>query len=631
MTTNPTTNPIAGRSGVRGLPPGAGEALAAALESRLRANRHQPDGGYAGDPEAPAAALWDNAGRDELLDALWDAGLLAVPGGAPRPPLYREPPGLPVREQIRDQVADALDPFLRKVALTESNGSAWVGEQSAQDLAGDATFAELVDALWDAGLLIFDYTDDRAHLRAGWAAMGAALHTLAAHEDLAPDLLARVPKSHVGYLLGQQALRQQLREAWGRIEAAKMLLATVRDRHDGDLGYLRTNLGVLQGLLAGRVHWSMSEPRDAGEPADASLYDEVRHRSARVAVDAERLFAAAGDAMLSQRSPAVGPTPDGARAVLATQHLFAHRAALYAWGVAALLGYIREQLDDEHANDAAAIVDMIGEHGDPPYVDDLPRPADDPDAHAELVASWMTARPARTGLHSVADAAARGEVDVEATVRPAGAAQLDQIAGRLTYPRPVLAQGDTARTGGIAAEMLALEELALDVWRRRDWAATTAALPGPLRELLADAADRAIDRYNAGVQAAGYSGMLKVDRWWTKSPAGPVERVLRFLGGPRHGDQHVEPLALLPTHGMPHTAPDGGVRWTFAQADAWPGEERYCPAGYDDRGRLLMVWRNATDEEIAEARAERDERDADRAQEIALDEAAAAAREDGTS
>lgn len=565
-----------------GLPPGAAEALAAALEPRLRANRYQPDGGYSGDPEAPAAALWDNAGVAELLDALWDSGLLAVPNGKPRPPLYREPPGLPIREQVRDQVADAIDPFLRKLALTSSNGSAWVGEQSARDLAGDATFPELVDALWDAGLLIFDNTDDRAHLRAGWAAMGAALKTLAQGENLAPDLLARVPKSHVVYLLGQQALRQQLRDAWGRIEAAKMLLATIRDRNDGDLGYLRTNLAVLQGLLAGRVHWSLGEPRDAGEAPSASLYDEVRHRAARVAVDSERLFAATGEAVIGR----AGRRPD---AVLHTQHLFAHRAALYAWGVAALLGYVREQLGDEPANDAAAIVDMIGENGDPPYVDDLPRAEAGPGEYAELVAGW---------------AAADGPPP----------------------PRPTREQWESA--GGIVGELQTLEDLALDVWRRHDWPATTAALPGPLRELLADAADRAIARYNAGARTAGYSGMRPVDRWWKKSPAGPVERVLRFLSGPQHGDLAVEPLALLPTHGMPHTGPDGGVRWTFAPADSWPGEERYCPDGYDDRGRLLMVWRHATDEEIAEARAARAERDEDRAAEIAMDEAAAAG-EDG--
>ena len=566
-----------------GLPPGAADALAAALEPRLRVHHDTPG--------LSPADLFEVAGKGELLDALWDAGMLAAPGGAPRPPLYREPAGLPAREEVRDHVADALEPLLRAAAREHAGaGDAWPQQASARDLVLDTGVDELVDALYLAGLLTFENVDDRAHLRSLWAAMGAALNSLAQGEDLTADLLARIPKSHVVYLLGQQTLRQQLRDAWGRIEGAKTLLATIRDRHDGDLGYLRTNLAVLQGLLAGRVHWSLTEPRDAGEPADGSPYDEVRHRAARIAVDSERLFAAAGDALIAGR---VGRHPD-ATATLTVHHLFALRAATYGWGVAALLGYVRDQCGAEAADDAAAIVDMImiGQHGDLPYVEDLPRPAVDPGGYAELLAGWAAA-------------------------------------GGPPSPRPTRTEWETA--GGVAVEMDTLEALALDLWRRGDWGAATAAITGPLRELLADAADRAIDRYNAGVQAAGYTGMRPVDRWWkTSGAAPPGERAVRFLAGPCHGDQRTEPLCVLPAHAMPHTAPDGTVRWTFAAADAWhESRERYIPGGYDDAGRLLMVWRRPTDLEVADAADRRADRDRDLAEEIALDEAAAAAGEDG--
>lgn len=79
-----------------GLPADVAEELTAVVASRLRANRVQPDGTYEGDPEAPDHALWDNAGRDELLGALWDAGLLAR---ASRPAvmvhLFAPPEGAP--------------------------------------------------------------------------------------------------------------------------------------------------------------------------------------------------------------------------------------------------------------------------------------------------------------------------------------------------------------------------------------------------------------------------------------------------------------------------------------------------------------------------------------------------------
>jgi hypothetical protein len=546
-----------------GLPPTSVKDLAAALEDRLRVHHDSS-------PALTAEDLLEVAGKREVLDALWESGLLTLPGGRPSPRLYREPSSLPTREQLAGEVAEALDPILRKAALANSNGSAWVGEQSPRDLCLEASFDDLVDAAWQAGLLTFNHTDDRAHLRAGWAAMGTALVILSRHEDLPADLLARVPKSHVGYLLGQQVLRQHAREAWARIEAAKVLAVLMRDV--GDVDYIRANLGVLHRLLTGEAPWDTTEPRDGSASADGSLYDAIRHRAVRVAVDAERLFAAIGQTMIDEGST-------GQR----TEHLFAQRTARYAWAVAVLLGFIRDSAGDDTALGAALLVDQVFRFGEVAYVDDVPVP--DPDPAASV------------------------------------------LAGTDDDPARLFAAKETLTAGSLGAR---LPGLALDLWRRSDWRPATAALPEPLRELLADAADRAIVEYNGEVQADGYSGMRPVDRWW-RTDQTRTERVCRFLGGPRHGYQTTEPAGIVPQHCRPRQdGPVYGTGFTWADAASWPGEERYAPEGYDDRCRLLMVWRPATPEEIADAEARREDRDRDRAEEIVLDEAAAAAAgEDG--
>jgi hypothetical protein len=111
------------------LPPGAVETLAAVVGPLLRAHpdrlrRPRP---WPGD-EPSDRALWDTAGRAEILDALWNAGLLTIPGGAPLD-------GIPAGQvdQLRrvraawDQLAIArvcLDDLVRAGALSPDDPTA---------------------------------------------------------------------------------------------------------------------------------------------------------------------------------------------------------------------------------------------------------------------------------------------------------------------------------------------------------------------------------------------------------------------------------------------------------------------------------------------------------------------------
>jgi len=562
-----------------GLPPGAAEALAAALGPRLRANRHLPEHKDRGGQEATDQALLDTAGGRELLDALWDSGMLAVPGGPPRPPLYREPPAIDNRDQRSELVADRLAPILRAEARREHPDATWVDEHSARDLVVDAGFDLVVDALWRAGLLTFEHGDDRAHLRASWAAMGGAIDALAKGRTLTADMLARVPQSHVTYLLGQQHLRKITRDAWSRLEAAKTLLGMIRDGAavGGDLAYVRTNLAVLHGMLAGEVSWNLTQPRDDMATADAedqSMYAEVRYRAARAAVDAEGLFAAVGETMM-QAGAAVDP-------FVATQHLFAHRAAVYAWATAGLLRFVRDHIGEAEADVAAELVDQLGQNGEAGYVEDLPRDTDTDGGYADLLAAW-TGAPGR--------------------------------------PRPQRAAG-----GDAGALLAALDNAALEMWRRGDWKAGTAALTPALRELLADAADRKVATFNANARRAGHTGMNPADRWWRTDGAGPVlpepwgdltvgpqpedpgDMVYLFSGGPRTGTSAARPIM---TSRYLHCRTSGDAPMLiWAPADSWPGEPRYVPEGFDDRGRLVMQWRLATDQEVAAVGQRQRDRDA---------------------
>jgi hypothetical protein len=168
-----------------------------------------------------------------------------------------------------------------------------------------------------------------------------------------------------------------------------------------------------------------------------------------------------------------------------------------------------------------------------------------------------------------------------------------------------------------------VERAALELWMRGQWTLSTGLLPAHVRDQLADAADAVISSANETHQRASTPLEPLVDRWW----AGRTARVYLFAGGPISGHVRTEPVAFLPAHCMatisddPWHKPQETPLLVWAPADAWAGL-RYAPDCALGPDVTMMVWREATTAEISLARARRAERDADRAHEIALDEAA---------
>ncbi|WP_431935840.1 hypothetical protein [Micromonospora sp. RP3T] len=71
-----------------------------------------------------------------------------------------------------------------------------------------------------------------------------------------------------------------------------------------------------------------------------------------------------------------------------------------------------------------------------------------------------------------------------------------------------------------AAEVRRVDDAAFAMWRRGSWDEMLPALVPELRQVLADAADRAVARINAtSYHPQGYSGMVPVDRPWQTLPA----------------------------------------------------------------------------------------------------------------
>lgn len=97
-----------------------------------------------------------------------------------------------------------------------------------------------------------------------------------------------------------------------------------------------------------------------------------------------------------------------------------------------------------------------------------------------------------------------------------------------------------------------------------------------------------------------------------------IMRPHRFHEGPWAGRGYEQPRAFgVGQHCMPGTDTPG-VASTWADADSWPGQDRYAPSGIDDDGdTVIMVWRQATAGEIAMAQAAA----AARQEERALDDA----------
>lgn len=101
---------------------------------------------------------------------------------------------------------------------------------------------QLILHLYAAGLLTLDDTDDRAHLRATWAAMTRCLARLAEFRPLEPLDLVQLRPTHQAYLAGHQVRRTMIMDLSARIGAALAVLDTIRDDSDGLLDDIRTML-----------------------------------------------------------------------------------------------------------------------------------------------------------------------------------------------------------------------------------------------------------------------------------------------------------------------------------------------------------------------------------------------------
>lgn len=134
----------------------------------------------------------------------------------------RRPATLTAEQRL--DLAELLAPFLRGTYRTPP------AEHTPMDLLVDARPLDVLDGLHDAGVLVYDDTADRAHLRASWAAMSTALVHLAEQRRLSPDVLAAVPKSHQVYLMGHEARGEHLAETWRRQLGARNLAEKILKR-----------------------------------------------------------------------------------------------------------------------------------------------------------------------------------------------------------------------------------------------------------------------------------------------------------------------------------------------------------------------------------------------------------------
>lgn len=127
------------------------------------------------------------------------------------------------------QIAERVGPELRRRrANPDDNG--WADA----DLVLVANGAHTLAAADDLGMVVLDDTDDRAALRASWAAMSTALYLLSEQKPLPQRVLTAVPPSHMVYLLGHQARAQQLRSAWKTVDTARQLVEQLYPGPDGD-------------------------------------------------------------------------------------------------------------------------------------------------------------------------------------------------------------------------------------------------------------------------------------------------------------------------------------------------------------------------------------------------------------
>ena len=149
-------------------------------------------------------------------------------------------------DQMYAAVAATVAPYLRAQLHADSLPHA-ADTTADMDLLVDARALEVVDALHAAGLLVADHADDRARLRASWAAMSTALVHLADRRPLSPDVLSAVPKSHQVYLLGHESRANHLDEAWRRQIGARALAERILTRgtppRPAEIGEIAAELG----------------------------------------------------------------------------------------------------------------------------------------------------------------------------------------------------------------------------------------------------------------------------------------------------------------------------------------------------------------------------------------------------
>lgn len=150
-------------------------------------------------------------------------------------------------DQQWEKLMAAIGPRLREIHADEP------GEASLGALASLTAPHLLLDVLHDAGVLVLDDTDDRAHLRRIWAAMSTALHRLSEFGELTAEELDAVPAAHRAYLLGHQARHRQLAAAGSRPpEAAQSAsFAWERYEHTIDPDAQLSGLGDLCAFLGG--------------------------------------------------------------------------------------------------------------------------------------------------------------------------------------------------------------------------------------------------------------------------------------------------------------------------------------------------------------------------------------------
>lgn len=156
-----------------------------------------------------------------------------------------------------DALAARVAPILRERNETVGAEDDDCPDRTVMALADTGT---LLNALYAAGVLVFEDASDRAHLRRNWTAVSTALIHLSQGRRLTPEVLAAVPTSHRFYLMGHEAGHEQLATAWRRMSAAREDLAAILRR--GTVPAPAT-LGAILAEVGGENPYAGDRPADA--------------------------------------------------------------------------------------------------------------------------------------------------------------------------------------------------------------------------------------------------------------------------------------------------------------------------------------------------------------------------------